>query len=360
MKYLGIDLGGINVAAAVVDEAGTILSRGKISTPRTGAEAVAAAMAEAARQALTAGGFTMDDIASVGIGSPASLTPRTASWSTGQPGLPQRAPGRHAQGPPGQGGLHRDDRQRRGSGRVCRRRGQGQPVHGGHHPGHRRGRRRRAGRQSCTPASTTPVWKWATSSSSTTAGCAPAAAGAVLRPTPPPPPSSSGPGSGCRTTGRPCCGSWPTATWTRWRPAPCLTRPSQGGPAGQGAGGGVPVLSGLRHHQPDQHLPARDLLRGRPVWAGAGETLMGPVGPSWTGRTTPGTASAAPSSLWPSWATTRASSARPCCPCSAETGTKLQTEPPGADAAESGVRPSAVFCPAAGRLPCNFRQNPVY
>lgn len=45
MKYLGIDLGGINVAAAVVDEAGTILSRGKIATPRTGAEAVAAAMA---------------------------------------------------------------------------------------------------------------------------------------------------------------------------------------------------------------------------------------------------------------------------------------------------------------------------
>ena len=68
MKYLGIDLGGINVAAAVVDEAGTILSRGKIATPRTGAEAVAAAMAEAARQALTAGGFTMDDIESVGIG----------------------------------------------------------------------------------------------------------------------------------------------------------------------------------------------------------------------------------------------------------------------------------------------------
>ena len=28
MKYLGIDLGGINVAAAVVDEGGTILSRG--------------------------------------------------------------------------------------------------------------------------------------------------------------------------------------------------------------------------------------------------------------------------------------------------------------------------------------------
>lgn len=76
MKYLGIDLGGINVAAAVVDEAGTILSRGKIATPRTGAEAVAAAMAEAARQALTVGGFTMDDIESVGIGSPGVIDPK--------------------------------------------------------------------------------------------------------------------------------------------------------------------------------------------------------------------------------------------------------------------------------------------
>ena len=32
MKYLGIDLGGINVAAAVVEEDGTILGRGRVAT----------------------------------------------------------------------------------------------------------------------------------------------------------------------------------------------------------------------------------------------------------------------------------------------------------------------------------------
>ena len=74
MKYLGIDLGGINIAAAVVDEEGNILSRGKVSTPR-GAEAVAAAMAEAARQAVENAGLTLEEIESVGVGSPGTIDP---------------------------------------------------------------------------------------------------------------------------------------------------------------------------------------------------------------------------------------------------------------------------------------------
>lgn len=74
MNYLGIDLGGINIAAAVVDEEGNILSRGRVSTPR-GAEAVAAAMAEAARQAVENASLTMDDIDSVGVGSPGTIDP---------------------------------------------------------------------------------------------------------------------------------------------------------------------------------------------------------------------------------------------------------------------------------------------
>lgn len=76
MKYLGIDLGGINVAAAVVEEAGTILGRGRVATPRSGAEAVAAAMSEAVRQAVENTGCTMADIASVGIGAPGVIDPR--------------------------------------------------------------------------------------------------------------------------------------------------------------------------------------------------------------------------------------------------------------------------------------------
>ena len=50
MKYLGIDLGGTNVAAAVVDSEGTILGKVSLPTPR-GAEAVADQMAAAARGA---------------------------------------------------------------------------------------------------------------------------------------------------------------------------------------------------------------------------------------------------------------------------------------------------------------------
>ncbi|MCQ4865422.1 ROK family protein [Pseudoflavonifractor phocaeensis] len=76
MKYLGIDLGGINVAAAVVEEDGTIQGRGRVATPRSGAEAVAAAMSEAVRQAVENTGCTMADIASVGIGAPGVIDPR--------------------------------------------------------------------------------------------------------------------------------------------------------------------------------------------------------------------------------------------------------------------------------------------
>lgn len=75
MKYLGIDLGGINVAAAVVDEEGTILGRGRLPTPRTGAGDVADAMAAAARQAAEAADCCLNDIMAVGIGSPGAIDP---------------------------------------------------------------------------------------------------------------------------------------------------------------------------------------------------------------------------------------------------------------------------------------------
>ena len=69
MKYLGIDLGGTNVAAAVVDSEGTILGKVSLPTPR-GAEAVADQMAAAARGAAEAAGTALDEVVSVGIGAP--------------------------------------------------------------------------------------------------------------------------------------------------------------------------------------------------------------------------------------------------------------------------------------------------
>ncbi len=76
MNYLGIDLGGTNVAAAVVSEEGTILGKVSLPTPR-GVEAVADQMAQAARTAAAAAGLTMESMASVGVGSPGTIEPDT-------------------------------------------------------------------------------------------------------------------------------------------------------------------------------------------------------------------------------------------------------------------------------------------
>ena len=73
MKYLGIDLGGTNVAAAVVDSEGTILGKVSLPTPR-GAEAVADQMAAAARGAAEAAGTVVYWWASA-LPAPLSRTP---------------------------------------------------------------------------------------------------------------------------------------------------------------------------------------------------------------------------------------------------------------------------------------------
>ena len=51
MYYLGIDLGGTNIAAAAVDENGRILGRCSRPTPKAGPAAVADDMAAAVREA---------------------------------------------------------------------------------------------------------------------------------------------------------------------------------------------------------------------------------------------------------------------------------------------------------------------
>ncbi|MCI8477845.1 MAG: ROK family protein [Oscillospiraceae bacterium] len=75
MYYLGIDLGGINIAAAVVDEAGKILGRYSRPTPKAPAVQVADEMARAARAAVEQAGLTLEQIASLGVGSPGAIDP---------------------------------------------------------------------------------------------------------------------------------------------------------------------------------------------------------------------------------------------------------------------------------------------
>ena len=74
MYYIGIDLGGTNVAAAAVDAEGKILGRASLPTPR-GAEAVADQMAAAVHAAVEQGGLDFGEAASVGIGSPGAIDP---------------------------------------------------------------------------------------------------------------------------------------------------------------------------------------------------------------------------------------------------------------------------------------------
>ena len=59
MYYIGIDLGGTNVAAGVTDQEGRLLGKASIPCPR-GAEAIADAMAQGARRAAPEAGIPQD------------------------------------------------------------------------------------------------------------------------------------------------------------------------------------------------------------------------------------------------------------------------------------------------------------
>ena len=76
MYYLGIDLGGINIAAAVTDESGHIVGRDSRPTPHSPAEEVADHMAAAARAAAAESGIPLPEIASLGVGSPGAVDPQ--------------------------------------------------------------------------------------------------------------------------------------------------------------------------------------------------------------------------------------------------------------------------------------------
>ena len=78
MVYIGIDLGGTNIKAGIVDEQGKILT--KVDCPskvERGHEAVIADMAMLARKAVEKAGLTMDDVKCIGIGVPGILDPKT-------------------------------------------------------------------------------------------------------------------------------------------------------------------------------------------------------------------------------------------------------------------------------------------
>ncbi len=83
MYWLGIDLGGTNIAAGVVNEAYEIVGRGRVKTraPRPANE-IADDMAQAARLAIADAGLKIGDIAAMGIGSPGAINPETGVIAT--------------------------------------------------------------------------------------------------------------------------------------------------------------------------------------------------------------------------------------------------------------------------------------
>lgn len=77
MYYLGIDLGGTNIAVGVVDEDCKIVAKANSSTATENAEQIADAMAATARQALEKAGITLNDVPWVGLGSPGTVNKAT-------------------------------------------------------------------------------------------------------------------------------------------------------------------------------------------------------------------------------------------------------------------------------------------
>ena len=78
MYRIGIDLGGTNIVAGVVDDNYNIIAKAKRKTriPRP-ADEIIRHMAEAALEAAEAAGISMDDISMVGVGSPGTCNPDT-------------------------------------------------------------------------------------------------------------------------------------------------------------------------------------------------------------------------------------------------------------------------------------------
>ncbi|MBQ7107348.1 MAG: ROK family glucokinase [Clostridia bacterium] len=81
MYWLGIDLGGTNIATGVVDENYNIIGRGKVKTNRIGRtpDDIADDMAKAVYMAIEDAGIDKSEIVAMGIGSPGSIVPETGT-----------------------------------------------------------------------------------------------------------------------------------------------------------------------------------------------------------------------------------------------------------------------------------------
>jgi glucokinase len=77
MWYLGVDLGGTKILAAVVDEAGRVAATARAATPQAGPSAVVEAIAATANRALEAAGLSRGAVRAAGVGAPGPADPAT-------------------------------------------------------------------------------------------------------------------------------------------------------------------------------------------------------------------------------------------------------------------------------------------
>lgn len=74
MLYLGVDLGGTNIAIGIVDQNGKILHKGSVPTPSTGEyKDVVAEMINLSKSLISDNGYKLSDFEAVGIGCPGSI-----------------------------------------------------------------------------------------------------------------------------------------------------------------------------------------------------------------------------------------------------------------------------------------------
>ena len=196
MYYLGIDLGGTNIAVGIVDEENKIIARATSKTKVDNAEQVADAMAETAREALKNAGITLDDVPWIGVGSPGTINKAT--------GIIEFANNLPFKNTPMVEMLS----SRLDGKKVLMENDANAAAFGEYMAGALKGSDNAVAiTLGTTPAATTPGPSWATPSSWWTAVPAPAAATAAGRPTPPPPASSRPPRSTWRRPPRtPPCG----------------------------------------------------------------------------------------------------------------------------------------------------------
>ncbi|MDR7537326.1 MAG: ROK family protein [Armatimonadota bacterium] len=77
MWYLGVDLGGTKILAAVVDETGRVGATARAATPQAGPPAVVEAIAATADRALAAAGVSRAAVRAAGVGAPGPADPAT-------------------------------------------------------------------------------------------------------------------------------------------------------------------------------------------------------------------------------------------------------------------------------------------